>query len=136
MQHAAGRWGLGFRPAQSVVAAFCRDEAAGSAWLEDLPRLTATPGLLQVCIQRAELEHQEMQKAACSRRRDSWREWSQQALANGGGRMYRWIRADGALAADLARPLWAPTLARLMRHSEAGDGAARYGGHGRPAPVL
>ena len=101
MQHAAGRWGLGCHPAQSVVAALCRDEAAGSAWLEDLPRLTTTPGLLQVCIQRADLEHQEAQKAARSRRRDSWREWSQQALANGGGRLYRWIRADDALAADL-----------------------------------
>ena len=89
MQHAAGRWGLGCRPALAVVAALCRDEPAGNAWLADLQRLVAVPGLLQDCIRRAELEHLEVQKAARSRRRDSWHEWSHQAIENCGGRLYR-----------------------------------------------
>ncbi|CAK0871936.1 unnamed protein product, partial [Prorocentrum cordatum] len=99
MREIASRWGLGCHRARAVAAALVRDEPFGGAWTADLQRLTAAPGLLESCVLRAELERQEAQRAARDRRRGSWHEWARQAMANGGGRLCKWIRSDGALAA-------------------------------------
>ena len=45
------------------------------------------------------------QAAARERRRDSWHDWSQHSLANGGGKLYRWIKGNPSLAASMAAPV-------------------------------
>ena len=52
-------------------------------------------------IQLAEAEYASRAADARQRRRDAWHTWAADALANGGGRLYRWIRADGTAAAGL-----------------------------------
>eukprot|EP00974_Lingulodinium_polyedra_P129395 11209883-Lingulodinium_polyedra.AAC.1 len=52
-------------------------------------------------IVEAEAEYQRLAAEAKRRRADGWNRWVQDALADGAGRLYKWIRAGGPPAPGL-----------------------------------
>ncbi len=98
--HAAARVGIASQPARSVLAALRRDEE-DPWWVVALRDVERRPGEVAACVERAEAEHEAAQRASRERRREAWHKWVTEALANGGGRLYRWIKADSALSAPM-----------------------------------
>eukprot|EP00974_Lingulodinium_polyedra_P005185 488758-Lingulodinium_polyedra.AAC.1 len=52
-------------------------------------------------IAGAEAEYRELAGAAKRRRADGWNRWVQEALSDGAGRLYKWIRAGAPPAPGL-----------------------------------
>ena len=100
LKHAANHWTLASQPARAVLAALRRDEA-DAAWVAALERVERGAESVADCIDRAEHDHTSKQRQAQARRRESWHEWVHDALGNGGGRLYRWIKADSAVGAPM-----------------------------------
>ena len=112
------------RRAERILDALQAAEGERSPWLARLAALRRAPrSEVAGAIEQAEREAADAAAAARQRRRDRWHGWVSDALANGAGRLYRWIRSDGTMAVD-------------MVPDPAADGAGAAGGSRRWARAL
>ena len=89
------------RVARETLQALLAAESGNAEWTALLGGLTPEAVLPGSTIERAEAEWKQSQEAARRRRRDEWRRWAQDAMANRLGQLYRWIRGGGTLDAEL-----------------------------------
>ena len=87
--------------AESTLTALRAADGATADWAEDLAALSEAVELPARLLERAEVAWKEARASARGRRREEWRKWVQGCLANGQGRLYRWIRGGASLDAEL-----------------------------------
>ena len=120
LKQAVAHGGFASHSAEAVLAALRRDETE-EAWGAVLERVDREFGPLDAHIANAETDYRNAKQAAQGRRRESWHKWVQEALADGGGRLYRWIKADG-----LTAPAMVPDPASTGDGSDAPVGCRRW----------
>ena len=142
--HAAGaQWWAGPgclpHPAQRILAALDRGAADDAEWAGALAGLRRGPGeVLPGLVARAEGEYAAASAAARTERRLLWQRWVDNALVDGSGRIYRWIKGGRTSAAALVPD---PAAREPGQGGEAATGSRRWllamrGGPCRAAPVL
>ena len=87
--------------AETTMAALRAADVAHAEWAAELAALRADEEVPRRVLERAEAAWQEARAGARRRRREEWRRWVQDSLANSQGRLYRWIRGGGSLSAEL-----------------------------------
>jgi ribonuclease HI len=95
------RMGCAPRAAEHILAALRRADRDQPEWSLALEVLTRDPGAVIGLLERAEVELREVASQDRQRRKDAWHKWVTDALEDGGGRLYRWIRGGAATAADM-----------------------------------
>ena len=112
--HTVERWGLASQPAQVVLLALRRDEQ-DAAWTATLDGIGSLATALADVVASAELDHAAKQREARARRLESWHTWVLETLANGGGKLYRWIKVDSALGSPMVPDPAAASASRDWR---------------------
>ncbi|CAK0847227.1 unnamed protein product, partial [Prorocentrum cordatum] len=87
--------------AMSTLMALRQADADHAVWRAALADLRPDVELPATLLEHAEAAWRAAQAAARSQRRQEWRRWAQESLANAQGRLYRWIRGGSVLEADL-----------------------------------
>ena len=87
--------------AETTMAALRAADVAHAEWAAELAALRADEEVPGRVLERAEAAWQGARAGARRRRREEWRRWVQDSLANSQGRLYRWIRGGGSLIAEL-----------------------------------
>jgi ribonuclease HI len=88
--------------AQCIINALVRSDRDSPEWNGQWHRVQRWPTQsLQPLIDLAEREYQEEARAQRRRRKDAWFKWVTEALEDGGGRLYRWIRGGAVSAAAM-----------------------------------
>ena len=100
LQHATARWGLACQPARAVLSVLQRDEQDAD-WAAALGAIGPLAASLSELVVQAESDLSSKQREARARRKDSWHAWVQEALANGGGKLYRWIKGNDSFGASM-----------------------------------
>ena len=127
--HAAkAQWQLGAgclpHPAQSILTALERGAAHDAEWADALTQLLRRPGeALPGLVARAEEQYAAAATAGRAWRRQQWQQWVDSALADGSGRVYRWIKGGGASAAALVPD---PAAHEPGQGGEAAAGSTRW----------
>jgi hypothetical protein len=89
-------------PAACILAALRRDALGDAIWTEKLQHLGQRPvDVLPGLIVKAEEEYTAHAAECRAKRRHRWQQWVDSALADGSGRVYRWIKGSGGCAAAL-----------------------------------
>ena len=87
--------------AETTMAALHAADVAHAEWAAELAAFRADEEVPGRVLERAEAAWQGARAGARRRRREEWRRWVQDSLANSQGRLYRWIRSGGSLSAEL-----------------------------------
>jgi ribonuclease HI len=88
--------------AKCILDALLRSDSGNAVWETELDRLRREPAwALQPLLERAEAEYQEAASLNRRARKDAWFKWVAEALDDGGGRLYRWIRGGAVSGAAM-----------------------------------
>jgi endonuclease/exonuclease/phosphatase family metal-dependent hydrolase len=97
-----GRMGCLPHQAQCILNALSKSDGGNPEWHREWGRLQHwSRENLQPLIDRAEQAYQEAASAQRRMRKDAWFKWVTEALEDGGGRLYRWIRGGATSAAAM-----------------------------------